>query len=99
MKHKTNTYEFSVKTCKKSVYSISKDDFDDLYFGMELDKFDLKKLDDKVYLEACGKGIYEFDWNSLRVTVKQQEKTYEITKIEVYDLKTDEFLCYMTFKN
>lgn len=99
MKHKTNIYEFSVKTYKKSVYDTAKDDFDDLYFGMELDKFDFKKLDDKVYLEACGNDIYDFDWNTLKITIEQQKSTYRIIKIEVYDLKTDEFLCYMTFKN
>ncbi len=99
MKHKQNVYEFSVKTCKKKVYEIAKDDFDDLYYFMELDNFDFKKLDDKVELESCGKGVYDFDWNSLVVTVIKQKNTYTIKEIKVYDLKTDEFLCYMTFKN
>ena len=95
---KTN-FEFSKNSLKKQIYNLAVDDFDGLYELMELDKFDFKKLDDMVNLESCGKHEYNFEWNSLIVTIEQQKNTYKIKQIEVYDLKTQEFLCYMKLKS
>ena len=95
---KKSDIEFSRKDLGKKVYSIAFDDIDDLYFAMQQDKFNFKKLDDLVYLESCGKNKYNFGWNSLNVIVERTKDTYKIKDIEVYDLKTQEFLCYMKIK-
>ena len=98
MEYKMKDIEFSNKTCKKSVYKTALDDFEDLYEIMSSDKFIFQKLEDMVYLESCGKNKYCFYWNTLNVTVEQQKNTYKIKTIEVYDLKTQDFLCYMKLK-
>lgn len=99
MKYKMKDFEFSKNSLKKQIYNLAVDDFDGLYEFMELDKFDFKKLDDMVNLESHGKHEYNFEWNSLIVAIERTKDTYKIKQIEVYDLKTQEFLCYMKLKN
>ena len=91
-------FEFSKKTFKKDIYKQAIDDYKDLKDLMELDKYSFDKLDKMVELRYCDKGEYDFDWNSLTITIEKKDNTYKIKIIRIYDLNTCDFLCYMKIK-
>lgn len=91
-------YEFSKKTFKKEIYKTAIDDFNDLKDLLELDNYNFKKLDEMVELRYCDKSEYDFEWNTLTITIEKTKDTYKIKTIRVYDINTCDFLCYMKIK-
>ena len=95
---KNKKYEFSNKKYKKQIYDIAIDDWEDLIYILKFQKYDFNELKNTVELRPCGKCEYDFEWNSLTITIERDNNTYKFKTIRVYDLKTCDFFCYMKIK-
>lgn len=100
MKYKIKDFEFSKKDLREQVYKRATKDYENLLETFENNDFDFKKLKkDILYMNACGKEEFDFDWQSLKIICENDNGKIKIKETEIYNIKTLEFLCYMTFKN
>lgn len=92
-------YEFSKKTFKKEIYKKAIDDYIELLETLDDNDNSFSKLKrDIFFMRDCGKGEYDFDYQSLTLTAINNNGKIKIKTIRVFDINTDEFLCYMKIK-